>query len=217
MLEPHSLASVFVFAFFVSLGAVVSPGPVSAAIVTEAPRQGWRVGPLVAAGHVGLELLVVLLISLGLNSRLASPSITSAIAIIGGLILLLMGGSYVVGVWKRTLSLPDPDQNRTPRSRWALLSLGILTTLSNPFWYAWWMTVAAGYLAQSEAVGLVAGPVVFYLGHISADITWDSALGLATSAGGRWLNNTTYRMLSALAGGFMIYLGFVFLRSGIGT
>lgn len=184
--------------------------------MTEAPRQGWRVGPLVAAGHVGLELLVVVLISLGLNSKLATPSITNAIAIIGGLILLLMGGSYLAGVWKGSLSLPDPDQDRTPQSGWALLSLGVLTTLSNPFWYAWWMTVAAGYLAQSEAAGLLAGPLVFYLGHISADIAWDSALAVATSAGGRWLNNTTYRMLTALAGGFMIYLGFVFLRSGVG-
>lgn len=215
MLEPDSLISVFLFAFTVSIGAVVSPGPVSAAIVTEAPRQGWRVGPLVAAGHVGLELVIVLLISLGLNSQLATPAVTRVIALAGGMVLILMGGSYLRAVFGGSISLPDPDEEPVGRSTWSLLSLGVATTLTNPFWYAWWVTVAAGYLSQSERVGLLAGPLIFYLGHISADLSWDSALAYATSAGGRWLNDRSYRALTVVTGVFMLYLGAVFIRSGL--
>lgn len=215
MLEPDSLISVFLFAFTVSVGAVVSPGPVSAAIVTEAPRQGWRVGPLVAVGHVTLELVIVLLIGLGLNSHLATPAVTRGIALAGGLVLILMGGGYLRGAMTGSLSLPDRDELAPGRSAWSLLSLGIATTLSNPFWYAWWVTVAAGYLSQSERVGLLAGPLVFYLGHIAADLSWDSVLAYATSVGGRWLNDRSYRLLTAITGVFMLYLGVVFIRSGL--
>lgn len=215
MLQPESLLVVYAFAFVVSLGAVVSPGPVSAAIVTEAPRQGWRVGPLVAVGHVFLELIVVVLISLGLKSRLATPSITQAIALGGGVVLLAMGASYLVGAWQGTLSLPDRDLAIPAQSRSGLLLLGVLTTLSNPYWYAWWVTVAAGYLGQSKTIGALAGPLVFYLGHVTADLTWDSGLAYATSVGGRWLNITGYKLLTVLAGGFMVYLGVAFIRTGL--
>lgn len=70
-MPTNSLLEVFVFAFVVSFGAVISPGPVSAMIVTEAPRQGWRIGPLVACGHTLLELLMVLLITFGLSVGMA--------------------------------------------------------------------------------------------------------------------------------------------------
>ncbi|MGD8864864.1 MAG: LysE family transporter, partial [Anaerolineales bacterium] len=84
-MPTDNLAAVFIFSFLVSFGAVVSPGPVSAAIVSESPRQGWRVGPLVAAGHTGLELIMVIVISLGLSAGMASPLIQRLISFGGGL------------------------------------------------------------------------------------------------------------------------------------
>ncbi len=205
-----SLAAVFAFSFLVSFGAVVSPGPVSAAIITESPRQGWRVGPLVAAGHTGLELIMVVLISLGLSAGMASPPIQRIISFGGGLFLLFIGGTYVVQALRGTIQLPEPEQSVPPRSTAALLGLGALTTISNPFWYTWWVTVAAGYLGQAGELGLTA-VAAFYLGHISADFGWDTTLSVATSAGAHWLTDRLYRMLILLTGGFMLYLGGVFL------
>lgn len=209
-----SLVSVFGFAFLVSIGAVVSPGPVSAAIISESPRQGWRVGPLVASAHIALEAVIVLLIGLGLSSGMASASIERIIALAGGLLLLYMGASYLHGSATGRLSLPQGQDELPPRSPFSLLSLGLITTLSNPFWYAWWVTVAAGFLTQAGALG-TAGVIAFYLGHISADLSWDSLLALAGSMGGRWLTPGAYRALLLLTGAFMAYLGVVFLRTGI--
>lgn len=209
-MPSDSLAAVFVFSFLVSFGAVVSPGPVSAAIVTESPRQGWRVGPLIAAGHTGLELIIVILISLGLSTGLASPAIQRLISFGGGLFLLFIGITYIVQALRGTIRLPEPEHSIPPRSAAALLGLGVITTISNPFWYTWWVTVAAGYLGQAGELGLAA-VAAFYLGHISADFGWDTTLSLATSAGARWLTDRLYRMLILLTGGFMLYLGGVFL------
>lgn len=205
---------IFLFSFFISLGAVVSPGPVSAAIISEAPRQGWRVGTWVALGHTSLELGMVLAISIGLAAGLASPAAQRLIALGGSLILAWIGVRYVSGAWRGTYRLPEPEQQATARSSDSLVTLGILTTVSNPFWYAWWVTVAAGYLAQARQAGVIA-IAAFYLGHITADFTWDTALAGATQAGARWLNPTSYRALILLTGVFMLYYAVVFMKTGI--
>jgi threonine/homoserine/homoserine lactone efflux protein len=209
-----SLLAVFVFSFAVSFGAVVSPGPVTAAIVSEAPRQGWRTGPLISGGHSLMELLIVITIGLGLSTALALPVIRRAVALGGGLLLLFMGATYLLAVLRGSVRLPAPGDQPAPRTGVSILSLGVLATISNPFWYAWWVTVAAGYLAQARAIGLAA-IAAFYLGHISADFAWNTALATATSTGRRWLSDRGYRALIAVAGGFMLYLGVVFLRSGL--
>lgn len=211
-MPTDSLAAVFAFSFLASFGAVVSPGPVSAAIVTESPRQGWHVGPLVASGHTALELIMVVLIFFGLDAGLAHTPIQSLISLGGGLLLLLIGMIYIIQALRGSISLPPPDSDAPPRSKLTLLGLGALTTISNPFWYTWWVTVAAGYLAQASELGLSA-VIAFYIGHISADFGWDTALSLASYAGTRLLTDRRYRILIVFTGGFMLYLGWIFLRS----
>jgi threonine/homoserine/homoserine lactone efflux protein len=211
-----SLSAVFVFSFVVTFGAVISPGPVSAAILSESPRQGWRVGPMVASGHSALELIMVVLITIGLAAGMASPIARTVIGVLGGLTLLFIGGSYVLASLRGTIRLPDTDERGTPRSYLALFLLGLVTTLSNPFWYVWWVTVAAGYLAQAQALGTLT-VVAFYVGHISADFAWDTFLSATASTGSRILTDRRYRALIFLTGGFMIYLGGLFLVTSIGN
>lgn len=213
-MPTQNLAFVFLFSFAASFGAVISPGPVSAAIVSEGPRQGWRVGPLVAAGHSALEAVIVLLIGYGLSAGLASAGLQRVIALLGSVILFWIGGNYLLGAWRGRIQLPAPDLKTPARSTSSLIALGVFTTLSNPFWYAWWVTVAAGYLAQAQTFGLW-GPFVFYIGHISADFMWDTLLATAVSWGGRWLNDRRYQILIAVTGVFMLYLGFTFLHVGL--
>jgi threonine/homoserine/homoserine lactone efflux protein len=205
-------ATIFAFSFLISFGAVVSPGPVTAAILSETPRRGWRVGPLVAAGHTALELGMVLLIGFGLSSGMAKAGVQRAIAAAGGLLLGFIGMQYLYGVFRKRIQLPRPDEMTANRSALSIFSLGAVTTISNPFWYAWWVTVAAGYLSQAQAQGGLA-VLGFYLGHISADFAWDSGLAYAAHAGARWLTDRRYRLLILLTGLFMIYLAALFLRS----
>ena len=86
-----TLPLLFVYSFVVGFSAVVTPGPVTTAIVSESARRGFIVGPLVAAGHALLELIMVVLLALGLSAGLNTPAITTAIALIGGALLLWMG------------------------------------------------------------------------------------------------------------------------------
>jgi threonine/homoserine/homoserine lactone efflux protein len=209
-----SLFAVFTFTFAISIAAVISPGPVTAAILTETPKRGWQVGPLIATGHVLLELLVVILISLGFSSGLAQSKFQVAIAIGGGILLLYMGGSYLWSLWRGKISLTVKQEIKSTRRNTNLISLGVLTTISNPFWYAWWATVVPGYLVEAQALGL-ASVVAFYFGHISADLLCDTLLSSTIAMGRRWISPRVYQGIILITGVFMFYLGIVFIQEGL--
>lgn len=216
MLPSGSFLAVFIFSFVIGMGAVVSPGPVSTAIVSQAPRRGWLAGPLVATGHSVTELIIVLFILLGLGSVLAHPAIQTQIAILGGLLLLWMGASMILSTWRGKVHLPQIGADVSQKSSPQLVGLGMLATVSNPFWYAWWVTVAAGYLAQAKIAG-IAAVGAFYLGHVSADYLWDTTLSAVVGGGRRWMTDHLYQGILVLCAAFFIYLGFVFLLQGIQT
>ena len=214
-MPTNSLVAVFIFAFAVGFGAVITPGPVSTAIVSQSPRNGWKVGPLVSTGHSIMELILTLLIALGLSTLLARPGIQTVIALVGGALLLWMGGSMLLGAARGKIHLPGLSSSVETMTRRQMLVLGLVTTVTNPFWYAWWVTVAAGYLVQARALG--AGAVAaFYLGHISADYSWNTALSTLLGSGRRWISDGLYRAIIGACGLFLIYLGVVFLMKGFG-
>jgi len=214
-MPTSSFIVVFIFSFGIGLGAVVSPGPVSTAIVSQSPSRGWLVGPLISAGHALLELAAVLLIVFGLSATLAHPAIQTAVALLGGVLLLWMGGGLVLGALRGKIHLPGKDGQARLLSRWQIVGLGALTTITNPFWYAWWMTVAAGYLVFYTTIGAWA-VLAFYLGHISADLGWNTLLSSVVGSGRRWITDRLYRGLIVVCGGFLVYLGISFLVKGVG-
>jgi len=211
---PTSLLGVFVFSFVLAIGAVISPGPVSTAVVSQAPRRGWVVGPLIASGHALLELGLVILIGVGLSQAMAHPTVQLVIAGLGGALLLWMGASMLRGALRGKVELAQAtaDEGQLPARQ--LMLLGVVTTLSNPFWYAWWMTVAAGYLLQAQALGASA-VAAFYLGHISVDYAWDTLLAGVMGAGRRWIDERLYRAIIGLCGAFFLYLGVQYLGQAI--
>jgi threonine/homoserine/homoserine lactone efflux protein len=214
MLPTSSLLAVFGFSFLVGLAAVISPGPISTTIVSQSPRRGWQVGPLVAAGHSVMELVMVLLILLGLGTILARQGAQTAIALIGAVLLAWMGGSMIWDAWRGKARLPRQDEKLQAMSTRQMMRLGIVATVSNPFWYAWWVTVAAGYLGQAQAFSLSA-VMAFYLGHISADFAWDTMLSAVVGGGRRWITNRVYQVIILACGAFFLYLGWQFFSHGI--
>ena len=208
-----SFFEIFLFSFVLGLGGAVSPGPVSAAIISLAPRQGWRVGPLVALGHSLLELLVVGLIAFGMQRFLSQTIFQIAISFIGGLLLIFMGTSMLIDLRRGKMHLPRAKDKREKTRTQKIVWLGVASTLANPFWFAWWITVPTSYLAQEAALETL--PLAaFYLGHISADFAWDSSLASFVAGERPWMNNNVYRFIIAISGAFLVYLGGSFLLEG---
>ena len=213
MMPTNSFLAVFFFSFSMAFGAVLTPGPVTTAIISQSPRLGWKTGLLVSVGHAIIELVMVLLIVFGLSNLLGSASAQAVIAILGGLLLLYMGAKMLIDTVKGKMTIPEKDESVPDLTPGRLMTLGILTSISNPFWYAWWMTAAAVYLLQAQAVGwvIVAG---FYFGHVSADLIWNLLLSTVIGSGKRFITNKIYSALISLCAGFLLYLAFKFLITG---
>lgn len=157
---------------------------------------------------------MVLLLGLGLSSARAA-ALTRPISLAGGVLLIGIGAGYLVGAARGKIRLPEANASAPlPRHRSSLVSLGIAATLSNPFWYTWWLTVAAGYLAQVRPLG-TAGIAAFLVGHASADLGWNTFLSSMAGAGRRAMDDRLYRILIALMGGYLGYLGATFLLNGV--
>ena len=216
MLPSNSFTAIFFFAFSMAIGAVLSPGPVTTALISQSPRLGWVTGPLVSIGHALTELVMAGMIVFGLAPFLSQPTLQTAIALLGGVLLLWMGGGFALRGVKGKYSLPTEEEKATtqPISRTQVLSMGVLPTISNPFWYAWWITVAAVYLLEAKTMGML--PVIaFYLGHVSVDFLWNSLLSTIVSRGGKLFSNRVYNILMAVCGSYLLYLGVQFLMVGI--
>jgi len=207
-----TLPLLFLFSFVVSFGAVISPGPVSTAIVTESAKRGFVVGPLMTIGHSLIEALLVVLIAFGLSAGLNTPIVITVISAVGGVFLLLMGGSMLWDVFRGRLTLPKPENKMPILRNQQLVGLGILTTVFNPFWYVWWITVGASYILIAQSLGWL-GILVFFIGHITGDYLWNCTLSGVVGQGRKWLTDRIYRILTVIAALYFLYLGGTFLLS----
>ena len=199
-----------------AIGAVLSPGPVTTALISQSPRLGWITGPLVSLGHALAELVMAGMITFGLAAFLSQPTLQTAIALLGGILLLWMGAGFTLRGIRGKYSLPTKEEkeNTPAMTHGQVLSMGVITTISNPFWYAWWITVAAVYLLDAKEMGILA-VIAFYLGHISVDFLWNTLLSTIIGSGGKLFSNRVYNILMAVCGSYLIYLGVQFLMVGI--
>jgi len=94
------------------------------------------------------------------------------------------------------------------------LLIGVVTSLSNPYWSLWWATVGAGYLAYAMSSGAL-GVGSFFFGHFSSDFIWYSAISLAVAGGRRFLRPGFYHGLLFACGIALVGLGGYFLWSGV--
>lgn len=202
----------FAGAFIIALSGAMMPGPLLTVTVAKVARKGFWQGPLIVFGHAILELVLVSLLLLGLRSALDSPAVIIAASGIGGLALILMGIDIVAEVSAGRIHLSlEAGSKREVAS--ATLS-GIITSLSNPYWTIWWLTIGAGYLAIASRSG-TSGTVGFYFGHISGDLAWYTLVAAMVAKGRQYLSDRFFRSFLFACGVFMIVLGVYFAYSAI--
>lgn len=204
-----SLGALFAEVFVTSLSGALSPGPLSTMAVREGAQGGARAGPVLALGHSLLELGIVLGLAFGLEGVLKRDDVGTAIALAGGLYLLWLGQATV-----RT-ALAGPASTLTAGDATSsglgnLLAAGLVVSMSNPFFLAWWGTVGAGLVRQALDAG-APGIAVLYAAHILTDFGWLSLLSALTAGGRRVLGTAFYRWALALSGLALLCLGGLFL------
>lgn len=210
-----ALSAIFATSLVVGLSGALSPGPLLALCIRESASRGFAAGPLLSTGHALLELLVVVALAKGLSQVLSQPSVVAAVGIGGGLFLLWMAWGMARSPAQLSIQGTPKPEASPARLRGPVL-LGALVSLSNPFWFIWWVTVGSAFIVRSFNLG-AAGIAAFYLGHILADYTWYSAVAATVASGRRLLTPRLYRGLMLACAALIAALGSYFITASLRT
>jgi len=206
------LAVLFFYSFGIGFSGALMPGPLLAVGLAETPRNGWRTGPIISAGHAVAEIAVVVVLAFGAAVIARNAWITHTIGVVGGLALLLMGGSMAWETIRKKVNYDFGEQKPNPSHK--LAGKGITATLSNPYWFLWWATVGLALLVKSQEFGWV-GPVVFYFGHIMSDFVWYTTVSIILWRGSKLIMGRGLQILLLGCAGFLLYLGVSFIYDGL--
>ncbi len=214
--SPFStLPQLFVAAFVTALSGALMPGPVLFVTVRHSAASGRRAGPLVVLGHAVVEVPLMAAVILGLRPLLESDAFVGAVGLAGGLLLGLMSVSMLRSLPE--LELPKKEDSGDSNGTGALgvIGAGAATSLANPYFTIWWATIGMRFLAGAARFAL-AGYVVFYTGHVLADLAWYAGIAEAVHRGRRVLSDTHYRWLVGVCAVLLIVFALLFLHDGAG-
>lgn len=205
-----SSASIFISSFALGFTGAVVPGPLLAVVVTGAGRQGFWAGPLSVAGHGLTELGVALILTAGLIPFAASNSLLASVSLAGAVVLFFFGLKLTRDLGK--LKLQTAEESGTSLG---LVAGGIVATVSNPYWFIWWLTIGLEFILLSVRLGRV-GFASFYFGHILSDLVWYTLVAGGIVFGRQVLREFHFRLLLSLCAfsmfGFSLYFGLTGLR-----
>lgn len=210
-----SLIKIFFASLFLGFSGAVMPGPMFSITVSGAATRGFKTGPLVSLGHVSIELFIVaglFFFTTTLGSFLQSSAFTRPVNLIGGIVLILMGGAMVWSI--KTISLQKEIEKRNSSPGVHPYLGGILTSLSNPYFYIWWAAIGLPLFLFSMNYKAL-GAVTFYLGHISADFLWFGLVALIVAWGRRFINDLGYRIIIGVCAAILIVFGGLFFYQGL--
>ncbi len=203
---------IFATSFMVALSGAMMPGPLLAITIAETARQGFWAGPKIILGHGILELALVTALALGLSELITSELVSAIIGLVGGGILLVMG-IVAIRRGRGKASIPMATSREMGRDRKTVLS-GVLGSISNPYWFIWWITLGTVYLLWALSLG-VAGVASFFTGHILADLSWYALVAFVVATGRKVINDAVYRGLLVFCGLALLALGGYFIASGV--
>jgi threonine/homoserine/homoserine lactone efflux protein len=207
------LLSLFLTSFIVGFSGALMPGPLLAVDIAETPKKGISTGPILTVGHAISEVAVVLLLSLGLAALVAeNKTIGNVIGVVGGGMLIFMGLGMLYELYKKKAKSAVESGGGKKSGR--LIIDGIMTSLSNPYWFVWWATTGSAFLIKSIKHGPV-GPAIFYVGHILSDLVWYSFVSFLIWKGRKLIAGTGYKVLILVCALFLLYLGGSFIKDGL--
>jgi len=201
-----------VTSFWVGLSGALVPGPMLTVTISDSVKKGFRAGPLVVLGHVIVESCLIIFLILGLGWLIRSDTAALVIGSVGGLMLTYLG--------YRIARSPTPSQipgNGIPVQKRGSILSGIITSLSNPYFFIWWATVGWAFMLRGIELAGVAGIIGFLVGHWTSDLSWYSLVSFFSSKGRHILPGKRYKILMIICGIFLITLGAYFIYTAILT
>lgn len=193
--------------FLVGLSGALVPGPMLTVTISNSLHKGPMAGPMVVSGHIIAEVAILMLLLLGLGWLIGSATANLLIGTVGGLVLVYMG-------YRISQSSPPHFQGKVKApDKYGSVLGGILSSISNPYFFIWWVTIGWAFVLKGLEFAGLAGILGFMAGHWAADLGFYSLVSFFTSKGSDILTQKYYRALMYGCGIFMICLGIYFVFS----
>jgi threonine/homoserine/homoserine lactone efflux protein len=205
----NGIIQMFFLGFLIGLTGALAPGPTLIATINTSLKGGWSMGPRVTFGHIFVEILMVILIIAGLSVILGGYS--WIVAGVGGVALVVFGTLTILESRHPGINFGQrtPVENTTvPRPFVA----GVVTSMSNPYFWLWWFSVGSALMISAYAGGL-ATAAAFILGHWTADLGWYTLVSTSIHRGRFFLGEREYRWTLAACGIFLVFFGGYYLIS----
>jgi len=210
----EELALLSVTAFIAGLSGVLIPGTVFVAVVLQATRKGWKVGPLIVLGHALLETGFGIALVLGLSAIMGIRIVRTTIGFVGGVFLLWMGFSLLKSSrHAEILTIPGGKEPKSVSSSPVLA--GLVASSINPYFYVWWATVGNVFTMKGLELAGLLGVAIFLFSHWMSDLSWYTLISLSVGKSRRYMSNRIYRMVLGVCGMFLIVLGLAFMNGAL--
>lgn len=195
-------------AFAVGLSGAMMPGSLLTYVIRKALSNGAKAGLIVVLGHGILEASLVTLIFLGFDRLLKSDTAQIVIGITGGLLLCLMGIKMAVDSYRNKVKVEVSSGKAEGGS---MVLSGIVLSAANPYFLLWWAIIGLGFIMQAHASFGYPGVIIYYCGHISADLAWYSLVSFVVGKTRKFIKEKPYRIIIALLGCLLVFFGVRFI------
>jgi threonine/homoserine/homoserine lactone efflux protein len=186
----------------ISLSGVMAPGPITAATLAAGARNR-HAGASICAGHIAVELPLILVLAGGLGTFFESQGVRVWIGLAGGVLLVLMGLQLLASL-RRPEAQSAGSVDRHP------FWIGIILSGANPYFLLWWATVGLTLTSQAMEFGLLA-LVLFALVHWLCDLGWLEVLSFAGFKGSQALGNRSQTVISLICAIMLLGFGVKFI------
>ena len=193
-----------IMVFLISFTGALSPGPLTLGAMVKGVEDPWA-GLKVSMGHSLMEVPLIVAIYLGIMA-IINEQLLTAIGLIGGSILVLMGAQMV-----RSRAEVGIKEDERPRSSH---TVGFLASIGNPYTWVWWLTVGAALIAQAVGFGIWMLPL-FIVAHLSTDFIWTGLVAFSTNKSRALLSEGWMSRIVAGGGFLLMAFGAYFLLSSL--
>jgi threonine/homoserine/homoserine lactone efflux protein len=184
------------------------------ASITEAVKKDYRAGTSVVFGHVIVETSMIVLLALGLIQIIGLKTPFIVICIVGGAVLVLTGVKSIK-IGRKSAIIETTKEE--PKFAHGPIYNGIITSVSNPYFFMWWFTVGATFVFEGLRLAGLVGLATFLIGHWASDFSWYGFVSFCTEKGTAVAGDKAYRFILIGCGAFLSLLGLVFVYSGFAT
>lgn len=200
---------IVLLAWMIAFTGAATPGPMLALVIGQTLAQGMRAVLFILLGHALLEAVLCGGIALGLAAALRKPRVRGGLAVIGGIMLGLMGLDIVAHAAEMSIETASAN----PKSALLLMAAGVGVSISNPYFTGWWATIGTGQVA-TFGLKSTTDYILFWFGHELGDIVWFVFVAAILVLGKAWITDPVYHLLLWGCGGAVVGLGLIFLGVG---